>query len=35
MEEEPSETAERHLLAWMKLNPQVFATTPDVPAAML
>ncbi|MFN2425458.1 MAG: hypothetical protein ABR587_03315 [Candidatus Binatia bacterium] len=25
LEEEPSETAERHLLAWMKLNPQVFA----------
>jgi len=25
LEEEPSETAERHLLAWMKLNPQVFS----------
>ncbi|MFN2377741.1 MAG: hypothetical protein ABR538_14500 [Candidatus Binatia bacterium] len=25
LEEEPSETAERHLLTWMKLNPQVFA----------
>ncbi len=25
LEEEPSETAERHLIAWMKLNPQVFA----------
>ena len=24
LEEEPSETAERHLMAWMKLNPQVF-----------
>lgn len=29
LEEEPSETAERHLLAWMELNPQVFATTVD------
>lgn len=27
LEEEPSETAERHLLAWMKLNPQVFSRT--------
>lgn len=26
LEEEPSETAERHLLAWMELNPQVFGT---------
>jgi hypothetical protein len=24
LEEEPSETAERHLLAWMKLNPHIF-----------
>ena len=24
LEEEPSETAERHLMAWMKLNRQVF-----------
>lgn len=29
LEEEPSETAERHLLAWMKLNPQVFARAPE------
>jgi len=26
LEEEPSETAERHLLAWMKMNPQVFGS---------
>lgn len=26
LEEEPSETAERHLVAWMKMNPQVFGT---------
>jgi len=25
LEEEPSESAERHLLAWMKFNPQVFS----------
>lgn len=31
LEEEPSETAERHLLAWMELNPQVFASTLDPP----
>jgi hypothetical protein len=32
LEEEPSENAERHLLAWMKLNPHVFAKTPDLAA---
>jgi hypothetical protein len=32
LEEEPSENAERHLLAWMKLNPHVFAKTPDLVA---
>jgi hypothetical protein len=32
LEEEPSENAERHLLAWMKLNPHVFATMPDLAA---
>jgi hypothetical protein len=32
LEEEPSETAERHLLAWMKMNPQVFGTEPELPA---
>ena len=30
LEEEPSETAERHLLAWMKLNPQVFGNASDL-----
>jgi hypothetical protein len=32
LEEEPSENAERHLLAWMKLNPQVFLAGPELPA---
>lgn len=26
LEEEPSETAERHLIAWMKMNPHVFGS---------
>ncbi len=35
LEEEPSERAERHLLAWMKLNPHIFggATEPPVVVA--
>ena len=32
LEEEPSENAERHLLAWMKLNPHVFANTLELTA---
>ncbi len=32
LEEEPSENAERHLLAWMKLNPHVFLTSPELSA---
>ncbi|HEY2775056.1 MAG TPA: nuclear transport factor 2 family protein [Candidatus Binatia bacterium] len=33
LEEEPSELAERHLLAWIKLNPHVFAVASDTTAA--
>ena len=31
LEEEPSEMAERHLLAWVKLNPQVFGSVEEPP----
>jgi len=34
LEEEPSETAERHLLMWMKMNPHVFGSAPELPAAV-
>lgn len=33
LEEEPSESAERHLLAWMKFNPHVFGPRIESPAA--
>jgi hypothetical protein len=35
LEEEPSETAERHLLAWMKMNPQVFGSGLAFPESVL
>ena len=33
IEEEPSDTAERHLTAWMQLNPQAFGSSPVIPEA--
>ena len=33
LEEEPSETAERHLLAWIKFNPHVFGPKAELPHA--
>lgn len=35
LEEEPSETAERHLIAWMKMNPHVFGTGLVFPVSAL
>jgi len=35
IEQEPSETAERHLLAWMKLNRQVFGKEQETVIAEL
>ena len=33
LEQEPSDTAERHLMAWMELNPQAFGSSSVTPDA--